>query len=165
GASTRERLRHAAAQKWGVDLATVTAENGTLTSGDNKATYGEMTEAAASVQLDSEPALKPRDQWTFLGKTSTSKLQMPAILNGSAKYGIDVQVPGMVHAALRQVPIHGGRLKSVDADAIKDRPGVRAVIVVDPEEVRPGLPEGMRPPFGMAATTNGPQAAVAVVAD
>jgi len=165
GASARERLRQAAAAKWGVDVSTVKAENSMLTSGDNKATYGEMAAAAAAIQLETEPTPKPRDQWTFLGKQSPKKLQLPAILNGTAKYGIDVQVPGMVYAALRQVPVHGGRLKSHNADAVKNLPGVRAVVVVDPDEVRPGLPEGMRPPFGIAATTNGPQAAVAVIAD
>ena len=165
GASARERLRQAAATKWSVDVSTVKAENSMLTSGSNTATYGEMAADAATVELATEPAPKPRDQWTFLGKESPKKLQLPAILDATAKYGIDVQVPGMVYAALRQVPAHGGRLKSHDAEAVKNLPGVRAVIVVDPDEVRPGLPEGMRAPFGMAATTNGPQAAVAVIAD
>ena len=165
GASARERLRQAAATKWGVDVSTVKAEKSMLTSGDKKATYGEMAAAAAAVTLAAEPAPKPHDQWTFLGKESPKKLQLPAILGATAKYGIDVQVPGMVYAALRQVPAHGGRLKSYNADAVKNMPGVRAVIVVDPDAVRPGLPQGLRAPFGMAATTNGPQAAVAVVAD
>jgi isoquinoline 1-oxidoreductase beta subunit len=165
GASARERLKAAAAAKWGVDVATVKAEKSMLTSGSNSATFGEMAAAAATVQLPAEPEPKPRSEWTFLGKEAPKKLQLPGILNGSIKYGIDVQVPGMVYAALRQVPYHGGRLKSVNADAVKNMPGVRAVVVVDPDEVRPGLPEGMRAPFGMAATTNGPQAAVAVIAD
>jgi isoquinoline 1-oxidoreductase beta subunit len=165
GAGARERLKQAAAQKWGVDVSTVKAENSTLTSGSNTATYGEMAAAAAAVQLAAEPEPKPRSEWTFLGKASPQKVQMSAVLHAQAKYGIDVQVPGMVYAALRQVPIHGGRVKSVNADAVKNMPGVKAVVVVDPDEVRPGLPEGMRAPFGMAATTNGPQAAVAVIAD
>lgn len=167
GASTRERLRAAAAKRWGVDVAAVTAEKSILTNTTNNETltFGQVCEDAATVELAAEPALKPRSEWTFLGKESPKKLQLPLILNGSAKYGIDVIVPNMLYAALRQVPAHGGRLKSYNADAVMGLPGVRAVVVVDPDEIRPGLPEGMRAPFGMSASTNGPQAAVAVIAD
>lgn len=164
-ASARERFKQAAASKWGVEVASVTIKDGVVSSGSNSATLGELAEAAAAVQLNSEPETKPRGEWTFMGKESPKRLHLKGILDGSVKYGIDVQVPGMVYAALRQVPVHGGRLKSVNADAVMSLPGVKAVVVVDPDEVRPGLPEGMRAPFGMAATTNGPQAAVAVVAD
>ena len=56
----------------------------------------------------------------------------------AAKYGIDVQVPGMIYAALRQVPAQGGRLKSYDFDAVKDLPGVRGIAIVDPVQHRRG---------------------------
>ena len=164
-ASTRERLRMAAAEEWGIDVSEVTAEKSILSGGGKTATYGEMAEKAAAIELAEEPTPKPRSEWTFLGKESPKKLQLAGILNGSIQYGIDVQVPGMIYAALRQVPAQGGRLKSYDFDAVKDMPGVRGIAVVDPDEVRPGLPEGIRPPFGMAASTNGPQAAVAIFAD
>jgi isoquinoline 1-oxidoreductase beta subunit len=167
GASTRERLKAAAARQWGVDAAQVTADKSILTHTASGRTlkFADVAAAAATIMLPKEPDLTPRDKWTFLGKESPAKLNQPLIINGTAVYGLDVQVPGMVYAAIRQVPVHGGRLKGYNFDAIKGMPGVRAVVAVDPDEIRPGLPTGMRAPFGLTATTNGPQAAVAVIAD
>jgi isoquinoline 1-oxidoreductase beta subunit len=167
GASARERLRAAAAAKWGVPVDQVKAENSVLThAGSGRTlTYGDVAEAAAAVTLEKEPSIKPSSAWTVLGKATPQRLNLPLILDGSAKYGVDVQVPGMVYATVRQVPAHGGRLKSYDFAAIKAMPGVRSVVVVDPDEVRAGLPARMTAPLGLSATTNGPQAAVAVIAD
>ena len=123
GASARERLKQAAADAWGVDRSAVTAENGILSSGGNSGTFGEFAAAAAAVQLESEPAIKTPDQYTLLG-TSVPRLDTPLKVNGSATYGIDVQVPGMVYAAVEASPVPGGRLVSFDFEAIKDRPGV-----------------------------------------
>lgn len=166
GASTRERLKAAAAAEWGADVAAVTIEPNLVKHSDGRTlTYGELAEKAATIELAAEPAPKPRDQWTVLGKQSPNKLQLPLIVGGKTVYGIDVKVPGMLYAALRQVPAQGGRLTSYDFDAIKDLPGIKGIAIVDPDEVRPGLPEGFRAPFGTSASTNGPQAAVAVIAD
>jgi isoquinoline 1-oxidoreductase beta subunit len=167
GASARERLRLAAAQRWNVPVVEVAAANSVLTHAPSgrKATYGEVAAAAAAVQLDKEPALKPRAEWSFLGKASRKRMNLPFILDGSAKYGLDIQVPGMVYAAVRHVPAHGGRLKRVDADKVRGMPGVRGVVIIDPDEKRGGLPERMTAPMGLSASTNGPQAAVAVIAD
>ena len=60
------------------------------------------------------PRPSPRADWTLIGKKSPSKLSIPDVANGSAVFGIDVKLPGMVHAALLQVPVMGGRLKSRD---------------------------------------------------
>lgn len=163
GASARERLRAAAANTWGVPVQEVHADNSLLT---HKATgrtlsYGEMAEAAAKIELDNEPAPKPRDEWDTLTKVSRSKLQDPSIVNGSAVYGIDVNVPGKVYAALKQVPVQGGRLKSVDKSAVMDMPGVLDVVVVDPDEER--KPIAIKPPQPMSSTTA--QAGVAVIAE
>ena len=167
GASARERLRVAAATRWGVPVDQVKAENSTLThaASGRKLTYGEVASDAAAIKLDAEPALKPKSEWTFLGKASRKRINMQHILDGSAVYGLDVQVPGMVYATVRHVPAHGGKLKSYNFDAIKAMPGVRAVVVVDPAEGGRGLPDRVTAPMGMSATTNGPQAAVAVIAD
>jgi isoquinoline 1-oxidoreductase beta subunit len=167
GASARERLRQAAATRWGVPLGQVEAANSTLTHtpSERKLTYGEVAAEAAAIKLDPEPKPRPPSAWTSLGKESPPRLNLPHILNGSQKYGMDVQVPGMVYAALMQVPTHGGRLKSFDFNAVKNMPGVRTVIVVNPDDIRPGLPDGVRPARALSASQNGPQAAVAVVAD
>jgi isoquinoline 1-oxidoreductase beta subunit len=124
--------------------------------------YGEVATEAAAVRLAAEPALKPQSQWTFLGKASPPKLTAPKIVNGSAVYGIDVQVPGMVYAALRQAPVQGGKLKSYDASAVLKMPGVRAVVAVDPAQTK-GSPVEAKSTFGLAGTET--QSAVAVIAD
>lgn len=167
GASARVRLAMAGAQKLGVAVGEVKAENGAIVHGGSgrRVPFGEIAAAAAAIKLDKEPEPKPRSEWTMIGKKSVKRLNLPMILDGSATYGIDVQVPGMVYATVRQVPSQGGRLKSVNADAVKAMPGVKAVVVIDPDEKRGGLPDKVTAPMGLSVTTNGPQAAVAVIAD
>ena len=125
GASARERLKQAAADAWGVDRSAVSAENGVLSAGGHSGTYGAFAAAAASVQLESEPAIKSPEECVLLG-TSVPRLDTPLKVNGGATYGIDVQVPGMVYAAVEVSPVPGGRLVSYDFDAVRDRPGVLA---------------------------------------
>lgn len=163
GATARECLKAAAAARWDVPVSEVSAENSVLTHrpSGRSLDYGEVAEAASQVTLDSEPALKPRSEWQTLTRVSRSKLQDPGLVNGSAVFGIDVQLPGKVYAALRQCPVQGGRLRKVDRDAVRDMPGVLAVVVVDPDEPRKPLQDS--PPFGIGGSA--PQAAVAVIAE
>ncbi|TGD76144.1 xanthine dehydrogenase family protein molybdopterin-binding subunit [Mangrovimicrobium sediminis] len=164
GASARERLKAAAAQRWGVPVADVTAQDSVITHSASGRTlsYGALAADAASITLDAEPALKPQSEWTFLTKASPAKLHIPPLVRGEAVYGIDVQVPGMVHAALRQCPVHGGKLKSYKPEVVLDMPGVRAVVVVDPAKTR-GTPVESQATWGFA--TNQVQSGVAVIAD
>jgi isoquinoline 1-oxidoreductase beta subunit len=160
GASARERLIAAAAQRWGVPAPEIQARESVLTHRPTgrKLRYGEVAAQAATIKLAAEPALKPREQWTFLGKANPSKLNNPLIVNGSAIYGIDVRLPGMVYAALKQSPVHGGKLKSYNFDAIKNMPGVIGVAVVDPSEPR------KRVKMVFSSIDPAPQSAIAVVA-
>ena len=164
GASARERLKAAAAAQWKVPVTQVEAKNSVLTHVPTGRTlrYGEMAAKAATIKLASEPAPKPQSEWTFLGKASPAKLNIPQIVDGSAVYGMDVKPEGMVYAALRQSPVQGGKLKSYDAAAVMKMPGVLAVVTVDPSEKRGG-PDPKAAPFGLANTM--PQAAVAVIAE
>jgi len=127
GASARERLREAAAQKWGVPRAQVKAEQGMLSAGSNKASYGEFASAAANVKLAEEPKIKAYGDWWLLGK-DVPRMDVAVKVDGSAIYPIDVRVPGMVYAAVKACPTPGGRVKSFDASAASARPGVVAVI-------------------------------------
>jgi isoquinoline 1-oxidoreductase beta subunit len=164
GASARERLKAAAAAEWKVPVAEITAADSVLThtKSGRKLRYGEIAAKAADVKLDAEPKLKPESEWTFLGKRSPAKLNIPEIVNGSAVYGMDVRVPGMVYAALRQCPVHGGKLKSFDDSVVKKMPGVIAVVSVDRSET-PGSPVKGAPTFDINQTQV--QSAVAVVAE
>ena len=71
-------------------------------------------------------ALKPPEQWTLMG-TEQKNLDIPMKVTGETKYAIDVRVPGMKWAAVKSCPVYGGDVKSYDFDAIRDKPGVRAV--------------------------------------
>jgi len=132
GASARERLRTAAAQRWGVDLAQCTVESGRCwhKASNRSATFGELAPAAAMVQLAVEPAIKPPEQYTLAGKW-TPRLDTSPKLNGSAQFGIDAQVPGMVYAAVVSCPEFGGKLASVDETPIQGARGVIAVVKMD----------------------------------
>lgn len=164
GASARERLKAAAAAEWKVASADVSAANSILTHkpSGRTMTYGQIAAKAATIKMDAEPALKPQSEWTLLGKASPGKLNNPQIVTGQAVFGMDVQVPGMVYAALKQSPVHGGKLKSYDAEAIKSMPGIIAVVVVDPSEAR-GVKGGGKPPIPFAMSTA--QSGIAVVAE
>jgi isoquinoline 1-oxidoreductase beta subunit len=130
GASARERLKEAAAQAWGVSRADVTAEQGVLTSGSNRGTYGEFATAAAGITLDEEPAIKAYGDWWLLG-TDVPRMDVAPKSMGKAIYPIDVRVEGMVYAAVRACPVPGGVLSSFDASAVMNRPGVIAVVQLD----------------------------------
>lgn len=163
GASARERLKAAAAVLWKVPVAEIDAKDSVLTHTPTGRTvrYGQIAAKAANVKLAAEPKLKLESEWTLLNK-SKGKLNNPSIVDGSAIYGMDVRVPGMVYAALKQSPVHGGRLKSYDFEVIKHMPGVLGVVAVDPDEKR-GNGLKTEAPFGHDMTKA--EAAVAVIAE
>lgn len=164
GASARERLKAVAAARWGVPAAEITTRDSVLSHAatGRKLRFGEVSAEAAKIALPSEPQPKPQDQWRLLGKKSLPKLHIPQVANGTAVFGIDVQVPGMVHAALLQCPVHGGKLKSHDPAAVLKMPGVRAVVVLDPAKTRKA-PVKSKATFGFM--DNQVQSGVAVIAD
>lgn len=167
GASARVRLQTAAAAEWKVPVTDVVAHNGMLThkASGRSMTYGQIAAKAAKVKLDVEPTPKPRSEWTLLGKESLGKLNNAAIADGSAVYGMDVRLPGMLYAALKQSPVHGGKLKSFDASVVMKMPGVVAVVAVDPAKT-PGTVDVSKVPFGKFGMEDSrAQHAVAVVAE
>jgi isoquinoline 1-oxidoreductase beta subunit len=129
GATAREQLKAAAAKKWNVSPADVTASNGVLTSGKNRATYGEIAIAAANMPLTTAPALKAQADFKLIGKRFP-RLDTPAKVNGTAVYGIDVREPNMLVASLAQSPVIGGKPKNVDSSAAKSVPGVEAIVQI-----------------------------------
>jgi isoquinoline 1-oxidoreductase beta subunit len=161
GASARERLRAAAASRWNVPVNEIEARAGLLihTPTSRQARFGEMAAAAATIQLAKEPAPKPQSEWTLLRKLNPPRLHVKSVVDGSSVYGIDVCLPGMLYAALVQCPVHGGKLKRFDFEAIRHMPGVRGVAVVDPSEPRIELE---KPAFWAHTTA---QSGIAVVAE
>lgn len=130
GAQVREMLVAAAAQKWGVDAATLKAENAmVLGPKGRKASYGQLAEAASRLPVPENVAIKDASQFRVVGKALT-RLDTPAKVNGSARFGIDVKLPGMVYATLAQCPVQGGKLKSFDASQARRLPGVIDVVQI-----------------------------------
>ncbi len=130
GASARERLKEAAARAWGVGRSSVEAKLGTLTSGTRSGTYAEFATAAAAITLAEEPAIKKPGDWWLLGKPQ-KRLDVDVKSNGSATYAIDVQVRNMAYAAVKACPVPWGTLKHYDDGAIRNRPGILAVVALE----------------------------------
>lgn len=130
GAQVREMLISAAAAKWNVDRSELKAENGmVLGPKGKKATYGQLAEAASKLPVPEKVAIKDPKDFRIVGKR-TLRLDSPAKVNGTARFGIDVKLPGMVYAALEQCPVIGGTVKSYDASKAKSMPGVIDVVEI-----------------------------------
>ena len=132
GASARERLIAAAAARWNVPASECTAASSVVIHNPSGQTlrYGELTADAAKVKLALEPAIKTPDKFTFIGKPM-ARVDVVHKIDGSAKFGIDAQIPGMVFAAINACPVPGGKLKSVDESALAGAPGVLQVVKLD----------------------------------
>jgi isoquinoline 1-oxidoreductase beta subunit len=140
GASARERLMAAAAQTWAVPRSELTVKDGVITHSPTGRTlrYGQVAQKASAIKLPAEPLIKTSDQYTLI-KKPTKLLETPPKVDGSAVYGIDVRLPGMLYAAAKASPVFQGKLKSYDANAVKNRPGVHSVV----EFGGPGIEAGV----------------------
>jgi isoquinoline 1-oxidoreductase subunit beta len=132
GASARERLIAAAAARWSVPASECTAALSVVTHGPSGRTlrYGEIAPDAAKVTLAQEPVIKTPDQFTFIGKPQP-RIDVAHKIDGSGKFGIDAQVPGMVFAAILACPVPGGKLKSVDESPLAGALGILKVVRLD----------------------------------
>ena len=130
GAQVREMLISAAAAQWNVDRSKVKADKGMLLGPNGqKATYGAMAAAASKLPVPEKPPIKDPKDFRLVGKR-TKRVDTPAKVNGSAEFGIDVKLPGMVFATVQQCPVIGGKVKSFDATQAKAMPGVQAVVQI-----------------------------------
>jgi isoquinoline 1-oxidoreductase beta subunit len=128
GAMGRIMLVQAAAQKWGVEPSSCSAQKGVVahSSSGRKATYGSLAEAASQLHPPQNIPLKEPKNFTLIGKP-VRRLDTPSKVNGTAQFGLDVRVPGMLFAVVARAPVFGGKAKSVDSsDALKVN-GVRAI--------------------------------------
>jgi isoquinoline 1-oxidoreductase beta subunit len=130
GAQVRTMLVQAAANKWGVAASSLTAENGVVSGGGKSATYGELASAAASIPVPKEVKLKDASQFNIVGK-AIPRLDTPAKVNGTAEFGIDVKVPGLVYASVEMSPVIGGQPKSFDDSAVRSLPGIIGVYKIN----------------------------------
>ena len=131
GATAREMLIAAAAQKWGVAASECHAENGAVmhAATNRRATFGSLAEAAAKLPVPSDVKLKDPSQFRLIGQP-IKRLDTPIKVNGRAVFGIDVRRPGMLHAAVLRCPVFGGKVASFDATKAKAVPGVKGVVQI-----------------------------------
>ncbi|MGB5103393.1 MAG: xanthine dehydrogenase family protein molybdopterin-binding subunit [Steroidobacteraceae bacterium] len=128
GATARQMLVTAAAQAWGVDAATCRTDNGRVVHADGRSVeYGALVEAAATLPVPSEVTLKDPRDFRILGR-GLMRLDTPAKVNGSAGFGLDVKVPGMLTAVMAHAPVPGAKVVSFDDAAARKIPGVRQVV-------------------------------------
>ena len=128
GATAREMLIAAAARRWNVPASQCTARNSSIThaASGRTVTYGRVADDAAKLKPADVP-LKPPGAWTLAG-TPRKRLDVLDKVTGHPIYAIDVRLPGMLYAAIRQCPVFGGALKSVDDDPLKAMKGVCRVV-------------------------------------
>jgi isoquinoline 1-oxidoreductase beta subunit len=131
GASAREMLAEAAATKWNVDQKDCYAENGHIfhKPSGRSFSYGDLVEAAAKLQPPKDIQLKPRKNYKLVGKP-LPRQDTPLKTNGTAIFGIDKRIPGMLYAVVERSPRIRGKVKSFDDTQTKTIPGIRHVILV-----------------------------------
>ena len=121
GATARAMLVEAAAKKWNVPATACVTKNGEVLhpAGNRKAAYGELVNDAASIAPPANVKLKDPSTFHLIGKP-IARTDIADKVNGKAQFGIDVRVPGMLYAAVKQCPVFGGTLKSTFAELSKN---------------------------------------------
>lgn len=129
GAAAKSMLMQAAADSWKVPVEELTAKNSIIShSGSSRsATFAELAPAAAKVDIPAQPQLKSPEQFTLMG-TSKPRFDIPAKVTGEAKFGLDVQVPGMKYATVKAAPVFGSKVKSVNTTVSSGQLGVKKIL-------------------------------------
>jgi isoquinoline 1-oxidoreductase beta subunit len=129
GASAKHMLLQAAAARWNATPADCVAKLSRVehAATGKRASYGELAADAALLDVPAHPTLKDRESFTIIG-TPKPRFDIPNKVNGGTTYGLDVQLPAMLYAAIKAAPVFGGKLVSVDATPAASMPGVVKVV-------------------------------------
>ncbi|HEX6636418.1 MAG TPA: xanthine dehydrogenase family protein molybdopterin-binding subunit [Steroidobacteraceae bacterium] len=133
GAKARAMLLAAAAERWQVDVQQLRTEDGRVFNGSKALRYGQLADAASKLPVPEKVELKDPATFRYLGKTQ-KRLDAPAKTDGSAKYGIDVRLPGMLFAVVARPAVIGAKLLKLDDAAARAVPGV-----IDVREIPGGI--------------------------
>jgi isoquinoline 1-oxidoreductase beta subunit len=136
GATARVMLVQAAADGWKVPAAECRAAKSVITHqpSGRTTTYGKVAAAAGKLTPPADAPLKDPKDWTLIGKR-IARLDTAEKVTGKQVYGMDLTMPGMLNAAIKDCPVFGGKLKSFDAAAIEKRPGIKKVLRVNDSAV------------------------------
>ncbi|MEP7352708.1 MAG: xanthine dehydrogenase family protein molybdopterin-binding subunit [Acidobacteriota bacterium] len=131
-AAAREMLVQTAATRWGVAASACKTENGSVvnTATNARLTYGDLAADAAKLPVPARPTLKTAAQFKLIG-TSPKRLDTKAKVTGTAQFGLDMRLPGMLYASLERCPVFEGKVASFDATAAKAVPGVKQVFAIE----------------------------------
>ena len=131
GAAARMMLVGAAAAEWKVPVSECSAANSVITHkpSGRTTTYGKVAAAAAQIEAPADVPLKDPKDWKLIGK-SVKRLDTVDKTTGKMMYGIDVKLPGMLHATIKACPVFGGKVKSFDAAKVEKMKGVKKVVQV-----------------------------------
>lgn len=129
GAAAREMMTEVAAKRWNASISNCYAEDGRifLRNSDKSFSYGELADEAAKLPIPKNPKLKDPKDFKIIGKTNP-RLDVPSRVTGKAVFGLDVDVPGMVYAAIEHAPAVHSKIVSVDDAAALKIPGVIRVM-------------------------------------
>jgi len=131
GAAARLMLLQAAANSWSVPVSECSTRQSVITHAPSgrRTTYGAVAEAAGKLPVPTDITLKAPSEWTLAGKR-LARLDTVDKTTGKQIYGMDLVLPGMLNAAIRDCPVFGGRLNSFDDKAVLAMPGVKKVVRV-----------------------------------
>ncbi|MBR0721356.1 xanthine dehydrogenase family protein molybdopterin-binding subunit [Bradyrhizobium manausense] len=131
GATARVMLIQAAADEWKVLASECTVEKGVIThkASGKTTTYGKVAETAAKLTPPADVKLKDPKDWTIAGK-GLLRLDTTDKTTGTMVYGIDIKLPGMLNAAIKDCPVFGGKVKSFDEAKVAGMKGVQKVVKV-----------------------------------
>jgi isoquinoline 1-oxidoreductase beta subunit len=161
GAAAREMLLSAGAGELGVSPAECRAENSRVlhAKSQRELAFAELVGKAAALPAPSDPPLKPPAEFRLIGR-ATPRTDTSSKITGTAKFGIDVRIPGMLIASVERCPVYGGTVRSYDAEKVKSMPGVRNVIEVKPAHLTHQFGEKSGP-----GSRNYSRSGIAVLAD
>ena len=136
GAATKETLLKAAAKKWKVEIDECFAKNGKIihSKSNRSLSYGELANIAANINPSSKPKLKNVEKYQIIGKSSQI-LDLSEKVNGSSIYGMDIRIPGMLYAVVKQSLVRGGRLLTYNEKEVLNMNGVKAVVPIPGQQV------------------------------
>jgi len=130
GAAARRMLVTAAAGEFGVPVSECGVAKGVITHAPSgrRTTFGKVAAKAAMLDVPNDVELKDPKDWTLIGKANVPRFDLPDKVRGKPVYGIDVALPGMLHASLAQCPVFGGSVKSVDSSVAREMRGVKRIV-------------------------------------
>ena len=129
GANTRLLILQAAASDLGVELADLSTDNGHVVLAGQRYPYGDFIESASRLTIAADAALKPADQFQYIGRESR-RVDAISKSTGTAEFGLDIDIPDLHYAVVVRAPVAGAKKLTADTAAAREMPGVTDIVDV-----------------------------------